>query len=253
MLHSVDSDERAGSGDVRIGTWNCRGAFAKYGDVALAELAPDVLVVPEARSSDAADGWQFHHRPYLNKGTGVFVRADWTVMPLEAPDGVERDWLIPLRIVPSGGRLGPFVLLAFWALGGRSPKMPRYTDQFAAVLETWGPVIANEPSVIAGDFNASGQSPRHLVNLARAAKLGLISAYHQVESLEPGSETEMTLRWVGRGRVVFKYHCDLVMVPGAWTAAVRSVSVGDWESWIHSGRSDHAPVIVELEDAALPT
>jgi hypothetical protein len=238
---------------MRIGTWNCRGVFARYGELAFTELAPDVFVVPEARPSDAMTGWQSFHRPYLDKGTGVFVRDGWTVTALDPPDGIERDWLLPLRIVPPAGRLGSFVLLAFWALGSRAPnpKMPKYTDQFAQVLANWGPVITNEPSVVAGDFNAWGQSPRHLMNLARAAELGLVSAYHQVERVESGSETDMTLRWVGPGRLVSRIHCDLVMVPAWWTSAIRSVSVGEWENWIHSGRSDHAPVIVELEDAAL--
>jgi exodeoxyribonuclease-3 len=169
------------------------------------------------------------------------------------PDGVERSWLRPVRLTPSDLGLPSFVLLAFWALGSVHERLPSYASQFTEVLETWSDVIAKEPTVIAGDFNASAKSrsPAHLRNVATAERLGLASAYHAFHRLEHGNERDMTLRWIGRGKVESRYHCDFVFVPAGWLDAVRGVTVGEWAEWIDSGRSDHAPVMVEFSDEAL--
>jgi hypothetical protein len=221
--------------------------------MALDELQPDVLVVPEARATSGVvtDTWQFHYKPYLNKGIGVFVQGSWSVEVIEPPDGIESEWLLPLRLSSTDPSLGSFVLLAFWALGSRSVRLPTYSAQFTKVLQTWSGVIASEPTVVAGDFNASGRSPRHLVNLAMAGEQGLVSAYHAFHDASPGDEPAMTLKWVGRGRTEFTYHCDLVLLPSDWVAAIRSAEVGRWDEWVRSGRSDHAPVMVDLDDAIL--
>jgi exodeoxyribonuclease-3 len=240
---------------MRIGVWNCRGAFARHGDVALAELSPDVLVVPEATAAALADrdDWLFEHQPHLNKGTGILIRRGWTVEPVDPPDGVDRSWLRSVRLAPPDPELSPFVLLAFWALGSVHERLPSYAAQFSEVLDTWSEVIAREPTVIAGDFNASAQSrsPIHLRNVATAEALGLASAYHAFHHLDHGDEREMTLRWIGKGKVEQRYHCDFVFIPTRWIEAAEGVDVGEWSAWIHSGRSDHAPVMVELDNQAL--
>jgi exonuclease III len=240
---------------VRIGTWNCRGALARHGDAALSELAPDVLVVPEATASALAnrDQWLFEHQPHLNTGTGILIRQGWTVEPVDPPDGVDRLWLRSVRLTPPHPGLPSFVLLAFWALGSVHERLPAYAAQFTAVLDTWSDVIVSEPTVIAGDFNASAtsRSTTHLRNVAIAEGLGLASAYHSFHQLDHGDEREMTLRWIGRGKVERRYHCDFVFLPAGWVDAVQGVSVGDWAVWINSGRSDHAPVMVDLNDEAL--
>jgi exodeoxyribonuclease III len=240
---------------VRIGVWNCRGAFARHGDAALAELSPDVLVIPEARLAalENRDEWRYEYQPNLNKGTGILIRKGWSVERVEPPNGVDRRWLRAIRVIPSDPELPAFVLLAFWALGSVHERLPNYARQFTDVLETWSDVIASEPSVIAGDFNASAssKSTTHLRNVATAEALGLVSAYHAYHGVAHGAESEMTLRWVGKGKVESTYHCDFVFIPSGWADALRRVEVGNWSEWIHAGRSDHTPVMVELNDVAL--
>jgi endonuclease/exonuclease/phosphatase family metal-dependent hydrolase len=93
-----------------------------------------------------------------------------------------------------------------------------YAAQFTDVLDTWSDVIASEPTVIAGDFNASAtsRSTTHLRNVATAEGLGLASAYHAFHQLDHGDEREMTLRWIGRAKVERRYHCDFVFLPAGW-------------------------------------
>jgi exodeoxyribonuclease-3 len=183
---------------VRIGVWNCRGAFARHGDVALAELVPDVLVIPEATPPALAnrDDWQHEYQPYLNKGTGILIRRGWSVEPVDPPNGIDRRWLRPIRVIPPDPRLTPFVLLAFWALGSVHERLPSYARQFTDVLDTWSDVIARDPIVIAGDFNASAKSrsTTHLSNVATAEALGLVSAYHAFHDVPHGAEADMTLK-----------------------------------------------------------
>ncbi len=77
-----------------------------------------------------------------------------------------------------------------------------------------------------------------------------MSSYHRFHGVDLGDEHDMTLRWMGPGALERRYHCDLVFVPEGWLPALRSVDVGEWEAWIVANRSDHAPVMVELADAA---
>jgi endonuclease/exonuclease/phosphatase family metal-dependent hydrolase len=183
---------------VRIGVWNCRGAFARYGNAALAELQPDVLVVPEARATALANGgdWLFEYQPNLDKGTGILVRRGWTAERVDPPDGAARRWVLPVRLTPPEAELPTFVVLAFWAVGpSRHERVPSYSAQFTQLLDTWSDVIATESTVIAGDFNASAKSssPVHLRNVATAEALKLASAYHAFHHLGHGAETRHDL------------------------------------------------------------
>jgi endonuclease/exonuclease/phosphatase family metal-dependent hydrolase len=223
--------------------------------VALAELAPDVLVVPEARVAALENrvDWRFEYQPNLSKGTGILIRNGWDVERLDSPTGLDRRWLCAARITPPDPELPSFVMLAFWALGSVRERLPSYAKQFADVLETWADAISKEPMVIAGDFNASARSKStiHLNNVATATGLGLTSAYHAFHGVEHGAEKDMTLKWVGKGKIELTYHCDFVFIPSTWVTALTQVEVGAWGDWITSGRSDHTPVMVELSDAAL--
>ncbi len=108
--------------------------------------------------------------------------------------------------------------------------------------------------VIAGAFNASGQGPSvkdHTENLTFATKLGLASSYHAFHGVVSGEERDMTLQWFGKGKVPYSYHCDFVFVPTAWVPASRSAEVGNWDQRVHSGRSDHAPVMIDVDEVIL--
>ncbi len=144
---------------MRLGTWNCRGAFDRKGAAALADLEPDVLVVPECHATPevVSEGWQYRYRHVRTKGIGVLVKEGWGIEEVDPPDGIDRRWVLPLRIRPPKGGCPPFLLLAMWTVAEKGG--PSYAAQLVEVLDTWAPSIRSEPTVIAGDLNTSAQGP----------------------------------------------------------------------------------------------
>ena len=134
------------------------------------------------------------------------------------------------------------------ALDGR----PGYAEQFTQVLDSFGHELSAGDCVVLGDLNASLQGPSrdaHAVNLDRASALGLVSAYHAANDVAHGNEPDMTLKWIGPGRVEYRYHCDFVFVPEAIANRISCYVVPTF-SWERSV-SDHQPVLVELPTGAL--
>ena len=131
--------------EVRFGTWNCRQRLDAKLD-AVAELACDVLVVPEcAKSVRLAHepGVSFEWRGgYEPKGLGVFGFNGWTVDPLA--DIEPQPWCLPLAVshVDSPRAIS---LLAVWTVKKSGDGRPSYTEQFADVLQGWGSLIATNP------------------------------------------------------------------------------------------------------------
>jgi len=75
-----------------------------------------------------------------------------------------------------------------------------------------------------------------------------VSAYHYRRCEEQGKETEPTLYWHGKSSGAKTYHIDYAFIPESWTNRLRSVEVGSREEWVTSGLSDHAPVVVVIND-----
>ena len=218
---------------------------------AVAALAADVAVIPEcARTSllRGESGVSSHWRgSYDPKGLGVFGFNGWTVEPLDESDPLP--WTTPVAVIdPSGKRC--FTLVAVWTgTPGKRHGRPGYAAQVAAVVERWNPKLARGEVVLAGDFNCSTEGPAltaHGVNVKRLNALGVHSAYHAYRGLAHGEETEMTLRWIAKGRVPLRYHCDFIFMPTRLLERVRHVEIGHSSDWIEAGLSDHAPVIVEI-------
>lgn len=43
------------------------------------------------------------------------------------------------------------------------------------------------------------------------------------------------------------WHIDYVLVPASRLGAVQDVRVGTYDEWVATGRSDHVPVVVDLD------
>jgi hypothetical protein len=223
---------------VRVVSWNSRRSKGR--DTRLAELAPDVAVLPEwakVPMVGPATASSFVEFGAMAKvGLGVSAFGDWVVSLADVP---------PI----SGGVIGavdvdgplPFALVAVWSYLSGKPKV----NPVIEALDAWGDWLADRAVIVAGDFNTGGgwtgirSGPMsHFPIVERLHAMGLQSAYHSDRGLEQGV-TEQPTFWSSRG---VSYMIDHVFTPTTWP--VMTVTVGSEDPWRH--RSDHAPVVVDL-------
>lgn len=211
---------------------------------AIEELQCSVLVIQECAEADLAPYGEYRFKGPAQKGLAVITFDGWSIA--DSPDDPRLPGMIFVRILnPSGEHVADFG--GVWALTGTERK---YHEQFAQVLDFVRARTSPLPLVIAGDLNASAQGPSvvpHAVNVRSAAALGLVSVFHHVDRVEHGSESAMTLRWMGPGGIERRYHCDFVFASEQLCNEATRVEVGDWGEWIESGRSDYVPVVAEFE------
>ena len=234
---------------MRIGVWNCRQRLDDKIDW-LDELSCDVIVVPEcARDSKLSQQpgveslWKGE---YDSKGLGVFAFNGWQITEADARQDLP--WCLPVTAwhPDVDTRL---LLLATWTVKRSRDGRRPYAGQFEQLIDEWHEPLATGDTIIAGDLNASFQGPSvkaHTDNVARLEELGTRSAYHLVSELPHGEEQDMTLRWIGEGKVPYYYHCDYIFVSGQLADHVESAQVGPMNEWVESGRSDHCPVTADL-------
>jgi endonuclease/exonuclease/phosphatase family metal-dependent hydrolase len=172
------------------------------------------------------------------------VSNGWTAEWL--PHAGDLPWVRPVRLGhPDVGK--ELTLLAVWTNKNKDDGRPPYAEQFARVLEAYRDMIDGGRCIVTGDLNASLQGPwtePHLVNLDTVKGLSLVSAYHLAHGVEHGEEPDMTLRWVGPGRVEYFYHCDFVFVSDDLADGVASHVVPLFDS--DRPLSDHQPVVADL-------
>ena len=161
---------------------------------AIEELQCSVLVIQECAEADLAPYGEYRFKGPAQKGLAVITFDGWSIA--DSPDDPHLPGMIFVRILnPSGEHVADFG--GVWALTGTERK---YHEQFAQVLDFVRARTSPLPLVIAGDLNASAQGPSvvpHAVNVRSAAALGLVSVFHHVDRVEHGSESAMTLRWMG--------------------------------------------------------
>jgi exodeoxyribonuclease-3 len=218
----------------------------------LAELRPDIAVVPECAEPDIirkkASRFHFDDCEWAgqgeHKGLGVFAFNGHSLRRHASWDP-RYHLFLPIEVC------GPtsFNLLAVWAFNHRVPVAvipnPRTTRE---AVNHYATFLSGGDGVVAGDFNASvvwdrddGAGSFNALD-ASLSDLGLVSAYHAHRSVPLGHEPEKTHFWQRNPKQLF--HIDYAYIPKRWTSGLREVTVGDVATWIT--RSDHAPVIVDV-------
>ena len=222
---------------MRIATWNLCGGDKR---AALKKLTADVVVLQERRKLDAGDDELWFGDSEL-RGLSVRASAGYGIRPIESPNSLPR-YFVPLQV--SGTER--FQLIAVWAM----PERPDwYVRGTVRAVGLWAERIVEQPTIIAGDFNANAcwdhqhRPDRNFSALARRlGELGLVSAYHAFFGEELGNESRATFHLYRHKDRPF--HLDYCFIPKSWLPRLRSVEVGSrrkWGKW-----SDHLPVIADL-------
>jgi endonuclease/exonuclease/phosphatase family metal-dependent hydrolase len=146
-------------------------------------------------------------------------------------------WALPVQVV------GPveFLAVGLWPvqLSGR----PGDVGQIARTLDWLDQHHDNQPVVLAGDFNApiSTTLVAYQRLQSRFAALGLTDAFQHAR---PGQRDASPTLYMHR-RQHEPFHIDHILIPQGWTRGL-SVTVGDYDTWVGSGRSDHTPLTADL-------
>lgn len=228
---------------LRIVAWNAARRGATSSD-ALAELAPDVAVLPE---------WGKHPMPEP-AGATSFVEfgspdtyemavagwGEWTAQRAAVPD---IEGTVVGAVDVTGPR--PFCLIAVWSYLSGNPTINPLTE----ALDAWRGWYGGKPLVVAGDFNTGAwwtkirTGPKsHYPLIEQLEALGLHSAYHVAHDVQQGVD-EAATHWHSSGN---SYTIDHIFTPNDWP--ITEVTIGAEDPW--RTRSDHAPVTVELRWAS---
>jgi len=234
---------------VRIATWNCCGKYEENLGHLLDEDV-DLAVVCEAAARSGSPvhggrdvtGWSQRVWSESYRELAVVARDPYSAVR-HPRSGSAPTWMLPMSV---SGPV-PFTLIGVWTVVyGGALSYVRLLELVTDWLERGR---LTEPVVIAGDFNApitSSQAQYDRVE-RRLRDLGLVDAYRTTRGLGDGEAvTEPTYYQYRRQEKPF--HIDHVFVPVEWANRVK-VEVGDYDTWVGSGRSDHVPVIVELDEA----
>lgn len=235
---------------MRLGTWNCCLQFGTNLHHLLA-LEVDVAVVCEAQAVDVwpstAGGRTVSGitRPVGQGGQkhlAVIGCRPWTMTPHPELESAP-PWTLPVLV---DGPV-PFTMLALWPV--KAPGWPAdYVQQIEHAVGWLEEQPIDGPVVVAGDFNApiAESRARYARVVERFSALGLVDAYLTARDLGPdGVVPEATYyHWRRQG---LPFHIDHVMLPKSW-ANDAQVEIGDFESWVASGRSDHVPVVVDVAE-----
>jgi hypothetical protein len=170
-------------------------------------------------------------------GLGVAGFGEWTVSRAGVPPILGR----VIGAVEVAGA-SPFRLVAVWSYLSGRPKV----NPVIEALDAWEIWLDQGAVVVAGDFNTGGgwahirTGPMSQFPIVeRLEAIGLHSAYHVDRSIQQGVGEEPTLWHTGGGT----YMVDHVFTPSTWP--ILAVTVGGDDPWRE--RSDHAPVVVEVE------
>ena len=228
---------------VRIITWNCRGAFRKKHEH-IAALKPDILILQECEVHEKWPdlGATAIHRigDSPHKGLAVVSFGPWRAQPAHDPPADLR-YFLPTHIA---GPV-PFNLLAIWAMDKCDAGLS-YVGQVRAAIERHADWLSRGPAVVAGDWNANaiwdrpdrGREP-FWSTVSQLYDAGLCSAYHTWNQAAFGAEQWSTYT-SNKGN---EYHIDYCFIPQQWAAGLRKAKVlrTPWTAC-----SDHKPIVIEL-------
>jgi exodeoxyribonuclease-3 len=241
---------------MRIVAWNCCMALNRKFE-AISRLEPDVAVICECAEPRrlAAVGalkgvcaepvWIGDNG---NKGLAVFTYNGYRAR-LAEPFYPGLRHIAPVTIS------GPaeYNLLAVWAQNGSAGITRKHQlGPLRRALGKYRSFLMQRASIVAGDFNNNvcwhrpGWRINHASAVTALAKLGLVSAYHELRGEAQGSESVPTLYWRDRKKTGPCYHIDYIFLTERLLAHASELRIGSYEDWCGSGLSDHVPIVLDL-------
>ncbi len=223
---------------------------------ALMALRPDVAVISECADPEtlAEKGivttldtceWMGKSR---HKGLGVFTFNDYHLERFE-PFAPYFRFCLPVHI--KGPRA--FNLLGAWAQNANEGNTRKnQLGHLSRAMSRYDAFLRDGPSFIAGDLNNNtfwdklGWRMNHNTMVAKAARMGLVSAYHEMRDEAHGGELEPTHYWRDRTKEGPTYHIDYIFGSQDVVASARSFEVGTFEDWVGNKLSDHVPLVLEI-------
>src|SRR5262249_50262925 len=227
---------------LRLVTWNCRSGTVAKRLADVAELDPHIVFLQECRSADNIPGRLVGVRVGGRKGIALLATdSAFRVAPAALPDNCGRASIAARFVYPV-----PFTLVGLWAQG------PHYVEEVLLTVGGCSRFARRGPVILMGDLNTgsrlgdgSSLTPNHSPVLDACTSLGLVSAYHAFHRLDPGMETHATyFHQFNRSK---PWHIDYCFVPRSWAPHLTKVDVVDSRKW--ASRSDHRPLLVEIETA----
>jgi len=233
----------------RIITWNCNHGSWQNRCNLLKKFRPDIIILQEItdpkRENDDHFVWVPSRRT-VEKGVAV-ISSDDLKMSFYPVSKDLPEIFMPIRVT---GKVA-FNLLAVWTLDEKN-----YAGSFGPVLTEYHDFLTS-PSIIAGDFNSSPKVrvknkdfDHPWLEGVLDQKLGLVSAYHTHNQIQPGKETPDRSTFFMYGHRDRAFHLDYCFVPKNWT--IDDAKIGSYDEWCNKEKigteqwSDHCPLIVDL-------
>jgi exonuclease III len=231
---------------LRIITWNCRSGSVAKRLSELADYDPHIVFLQECRAiQDEPSSEVVCMRTVKGcKGIALAVSA-------------ESCRCVARGLIPGSGRaalaaqvLAPvrFTALGIWA------RPPAYVQDVILTLRAHADLLRAGPALVLGDLNTGSRLGRHRSStrhherlLDLCSELGLVSAYHAFHRVDSGRESHAT--YFHQFKRSMPWHIDFCFVPRSWTSHLVRVTVIDGREW--AARSDHRPLLVELETSRM--
>jgi len=145
-----------------------------------------------------------------------------------------------------------FHLLGAWAQNANEGNTRKnQLGHLSRAMSRYDAFLREAPSFIAGDLNNNtfwdkpGWRMNHKTMVAKAEKMGLVSAYHVMNDEPHGGETEPTHYWRDRTKDGPTYHIDYIFGTEGVIAKAKSFEVGMFEGWVGNKLSDHVPLVLD--------
>jgi exodeoxyribonuclease III len=215
--------------------------------------SPDILIVPECEHIDKIKFPKTFRQPTdklwfgknQNKGLAVFSFCDFRFRVLDIHNENFK-MIIPIAVT---GEHFDFNLFAIWA-NNPSDKDGHYVTQIWKAINHYDSLLSEKSTILMGDFNSNtiwDYKKHRLSDHSSVVKFleskNIFSTYHLHHKQTQGKEIHPTLYMYRHQQK--PYHIDYCFVSADLADKLKSVEVGDYETWIKY--SDHTPLIATFE------